>query len=81
MNYYECEGHRKIQAENMRDAAEIFASIKANRLGKNGQVVTLQADSWTHDNSCVQYQAFIGTYSHKERATTGENEWFEVRLC
>lgn len=81
MNYYKCEGHRKVQAENIRDAAEIFASIKANRLGKNGRVATLRADSWTRDNSSAQYQAFIGVYNHKEQVTTGENEWFTVSRC
>jgi hypothetical protein len=81
MNYYESDGHRKIQAEDIQDAALRFASIKAKRLGKAWRVVTLQPNSWTADNSSVEYRAFVGVYNRKDRTISGVKEWFHVSRC
>jgi hypothetical protein len=81
MNYYESEGHRKTQAEDIQDAALRFASIKAKRMGKAWRVVTLQPSSWTTDNSSVQYRAFLGVCNRKDWTVSGVEEWFNVNRC
>jgi hypothetical protein len=76
---FQCDGHRPIEAEGLKDAGEQFARIKANRLGRNGTVGTCRMDSWSSDGNSATFQAFIGTYDRKTRMTVGNNEWFLIR--
>jgi hypothetical protein len=78
MNKYECDGFRSVYKESMREAAQHFAQVAANRLGKNGSVGALYQDSWGYGSAT--YQAFVGKYNKKERHTVGNNMWLTISI-
>ena len=75
---YECDNHRAVEAEDIREAAEIFADRKARAVyGRAGYARTLRADSWCMDLSFTCNEAFIGRTTGPHE-TTGHNIRFNV---
>lgn len=79
MSTYTCESHRPVAAQDMREAAEIFAGRKARKAyGRGGYARTCSLESWSRDDHTVgEYNAFIG-YRTGRNETTGRNVRFTV---
>ena len=78
MTTYLSNGFRSIQAEGMKDAAEIFALRQARKeYGKAATVRTLNIRAHAQDNSFAEFEAFIGRRTGKHE-TTGHNLHFTV---
>jgi hypothetical protein len=79
MTTYKCDGFKSVQAEDMKQAARIFAERQARReYGKRGYCHHVNQDSYSQDGNSATYQAFIGVYNKNYRSTNGENIWLTV---
>lgn len=82
---YTTLGCRAVSADNMREAAEIFANRMARKTyGKSGYCRTCNLESWSQDRSRGDYNAFIGytpSGQHNTGLTVGNNIRFTVRLA
>jgi hypothetical protein len=77
---YSCENYRNVKANNMREAALIFALRAARReYGSKAIVVTCNQQAMAMDGSFAEYQAFVGV-PHGSRSICGKNIRFSVYL-
>jgi hypothetical protein len=77
MNTYTCETHRPVQAEDMREAAKIFADRKAKaKYGRRGHARTCEMRAYAQDMRLAEWSAFIGITTGHE--TTGNQVQFTV---
>lgn len=75
---YTSAGHRPVDADSERDAAEIYALRKARAVfGGSARVAALHLNGWCGDGSFSEWSAFIG-YPSGPRETTGRNVIFTV---
>ena len=79
MNTYSANGFRPVQANEMKDAAEVFAGRLARKqFGRKGYCRICRLDGWDEQGRFGEYEVFIG-YNGAERGTTvGHNEWIIV---
>lgn len=78
MNKYICSGFNSVKAENMSEAAEVFANRAAKRkYGRKGYCRTCNMGSHSQDGRMAEYSAFIG-YKTGQNQTTGGNINFTV---
>ena len=84
MKTYITAGCVAVMAEDMSEAAEIFANrIARKNYGKRGYCRTCNLNSWSRDHSLGEYQAFIGytpAGKHNRNSTAGNNIRFSVYL-
>ena len=81
MNKYTCDGFLSVEAESMREAAEIFGERLARRkYGKRGQVGACRCNGHTQDGSYGDYDLFIG-YPSDQNQTTGHNVMLSIRAA
>jgi hypothetical protein len=82
MKKYTTSGCRAVTAENMSEAAEIFADRMARKkYGKTGYARTCNLESWSQDQTLGEYSAFIGytpAGKHNRGTTVGGNIRFSV---
>jgi len=77
MKRFATSGHRAVNADGIRSAAEMFADRKARRdFGSRGHVGAFRIDSERVDGKCVEVSALIGARSGN--TTTGHNVIFSV---
>lgn len=81
MKRYRADGFRTVKANDMKEAAGIFADRIARKKGKRHLVRHVRLNSWSSDGTMGEYQAFIGVYDKKEKTTSGNNELIIVRLA
>jgi hypothetical protein len=75
---FTCNGFQSVTAENMSEAANIFANRAARRkYGKSGYARTCVQGSYAQDGRLAEYSAFIG-YTTGRNETTGHNINFTV---
>ena len=83
MKKYTTSGCQAVTAENMSEAAEIFAGRMARKkYGKTGYCRTCNLESWSQDQTLGEYNAFIGytpAGKHNRGTTVGGNIRFSVR--
>ena len=78
MNKYTTNGRRAVEAESMREAAEVFAARAArDEFGSAGYCRTCTLGSWSQDNTLGEFSAFIGRSTGRNE-TTGHNINFTV---
>ncbi len=59
MPLFICTGYPNVEAENAREAARVFANLRAkSEFGAGGECTCLEATS----GSALTFQAFIGNY-------------------
>lgn len=76
---YTSNGFKSVQAESMREAAEIFATRAARRkYGRLAYCRTCTQQAHAQDGSLAEYSAFIG-YKTGQSETTGSDIKFTVR--
>jgi hypothetical protein len=76
---YHCNGYQSVEAASAHEAAATFFGRLAHReFGKSGHARALRLDSWSEDESCFTYAAYIGVYNPRDRITTGRNEYLIV---
>jgi len=82
MSKYMSNGFRATEAEDMGEAAQIFASRAARRkYGRTGYALRPTMQGHAQDMSFAEFSAFIG-YSTGRNETTGNNIAFTVlKLC
>jgi hypothetical protein len=74
---YTCDNMRPVQAENIREAANIFAR---RIYGKNGYARTYRNDCWTMDGTSGTWECFVGKDVKGDPGTTvGRNIWIYGR--
>ena len=82
MKKYTTSGCRSVTAENMTEAAEIFAARMARKeFGKSAYCRTCNVESWSQEGSLGEDQAFIGytpAGKHNSNTTAGKNIRFTV---
>jgi hypothetical protein len=82
MNKYMTSGCRSVIAENMAEAAKIFATrIARKEFGKTAYCRICNLESWSQDCSLGEYQAFIGYTppgKYNLGITVGKNVRFTV---
>jgi len=79
MSTYTSAGFRPVKANDIREAAELFAVRAARRkYGRRGCVAAFRIGSYTKDMSLVEAEAFIG-YRIGLNQTTGGNIHLAVR--
>ena len=82
MKKYTTAGCRAVTAENMSEAAGIFADRMARKkYGKTGYARTCNLESWSQDQTLGEYSAFIGhapAGKHNRGTTVGGNIRFSV---
>ena len=83
MKKYTTSGCQAVTAENMSEAAEIFAGRMARKkYGKTGYCRTCNLESWSQDQTLGEFNAFIGytpAGKHNRGTTVGGNIRFSVR--
>jgi len=80
MKNYTSSGFRNVQAESMKEAAEIFANRAARRkYGRSAYSRTCTQQSHSQDGSLAEYSAFIG-YKTGQHETSGSNIQFTVQI-
>jgi hypothetical protein len=84
MKKYITTGCRPVQADNMKEAAQIFADRMARKkYGKGGYARTCNLESHSQDGTLGEYNAFLGytpAGKHNQGSTVGSNERFSVYL-
>ena len=74
---YKTNGCNAVNANSMKEAAEIFAYRFARRTyGKNADVRTLNQNCYSVNGKTAEYNAFIGITKANE--TTGNNIHFVI---
>jgi|688.fasta_scaffold209390_2 hypothetical protein len=80
MHKYTTAGRRPVNAESMRDAAEVFALREARTLfGRWAYVRLLNCNGQSFDGRVAEWQAFVG-YRTGAGETTGRNVHLTVTL-
>jgi hypothetical protein len=74
---FECDTHHDTTAENMFEAARIFAGRKARAMfGQRADVRAINLISWTPTGSMGTFNAFLGL--SRNGNTTGNEVTFSV---
>lgn len=81
MNTYLCSGMRNVEAEGIREAAEIFAGRMARRkFGKRGVALYPNMGGYDPRMRFAEFTAFIGCKSGQSE-TTGSDIHFTVSIA